>query len=300
MADQDSILRWSIHTLVEHVPGSSRAFWRRMLPTLISRGVLVKSGHGWLGRRAALDAALLEQTDEFRPARSYREHSRQPAMSSATDLNSIYPVDDAGQPVHDAPLIVERTCALTAHFDGLRDRLVDLIVSAHFVVGCVAWLSDEVVLAALARLPIGCQVVVQKEDFLRPDGRARGKVLRAGYEKLRCLDRIALPFGASELSQLGSQECGSVRCVGVAGGAFRPLMHHKFLVFLDGEFAPYATWTGSFNMSATAIRSRENAVVIRDRAVAETYGHEWCRMLAISEALDWQHRYVRPDWRFGS
>ena len=60
LAVNDQLTRWSLAELVALVPGSSRSFWRRVLPSLVSRHVLVKSGKGWLGRRGELERALLE------------------------------------------------------------------------------------------------------------------------------------------------------------------------------------------------------------------------------------------------
>ena len=53
---------WSAKRLVELVPGSTLRQWRRLIPELVERNVLVKRGRTWLGRRAAIEAALLSPT----------------------------------------------------------------------------------------------------------------------------------------------------------------------------------------------------------------------------------------------
>lgn len=53
-------------------------------------------------------------------------------------------------------------------FRNLKEELIACIKNADFVFGCVAWLTDFDVLAALAEKQ-GVNIAVQKEDFLRPD-----------------------------------------------------------------------------------------------------------------------------------
>jgi hypothetical protein len=49
-----------------------------------------------------------------------------------------------------------------------KDRLIRLIRQADIVLGCVAWVTSESILKALAEKK-GVSLIVQKEDFLRPD-----------------------------------------------------------------------------------------------------------------------------------
>src|SRR5262249_7338846 len=144
----------------------------------------------------------------------------------------------------------------------------------------VAWLTSKAILAALARLQ-GVSIIVQKEDFLRPDiesGPNWARRLRNLYE--------SLPVGLSrfDISRLESMDiCGNstlhpVRCVGNYNAEKAPAFprsHHKFVVFChwnEGEdecggwkeIEPYAVWTGSFNFTETANRSFENALILRD------------------------------------
>lgn len=190
-------------------------------------------------------------------------------------------------------------------FDNLPSYLCERIGDAHFVAGCMAWLTNRRVLGALASVPGGCQVVVQKEDFLRPGAIERNELMSL-YRALWCPDRDKLPTrtlkGRCALSYAGDPECAPVRCMGVRHrrGENGPRMHHKFFVFFNADLEPYAVWTGSFNATENGARSRENAVYLRSPQLAKLYAVEWTRTLALSESLDWNSAYVEPDWRFGS
>lgn len=72
-----------------------------------------------------------------------------------------------------------------------EERLVRLIAEARgqglLCYGAVAWLTNLRILEALSAVP--CRMLVQKEDFLRPDvgqraGGAWERLLRLVYEKL--------------------------------------------------------------------------------------------------------------------
>jgi hypothetical protein len=88
-------------------------------------------------------------------------------------------------------------------------------------------------------------------------------------------------------------------------------MHHKFLVFCRAvissegidysfELEPYEVWTGSFNFTQNAVMSLENALVLTDPSVVQSYFHEWEQIEAISEPLDWTEDWSAPQWRVGT
>lgn len=186
------------------------------------------------------------------------------------------------------------------------------------VYGCVAWLTDFDILNAMEGKSVG--IVVQKEEFLRPD-----KVLQSRRMWTETLRRkyTATVYGEghypcefpgfsfdTRLSDilpcfhLGVM--GPVRCIGYhrrTGDFGVPLMHHKFLVFARlcgqrGETArlePFCVWTGSFNMSTNASNSLENVVIIDDKRVAAAYSKEWANLYLNSEPLDWTHEYAVQD-----
>lgn len=184
-------------------------------------------------------------------------------------------------------------------FKNLERRLVAEISRHDYVFGCVAWLTHPDILRALATRRGVC-VVVQKEDFLRPDGDSKDykSWLRARYDELTGIDLI------TQLSVCSSNPAlGAVRCCGIGGKKNRPRCHHKFLVFvdqMDGWCRASVVWTGSFNFSKNAVASFENAVLINDEGIARAYLREFEQVVALSEPLDWAHEYVEPEYRIGT
>ncbi len=197
-------------------------------------------------------------------------------------------------------------------FEDHPARLIERIASAEVVVGCVAWLTHPAILAALAKKPAA--LVVQKEDFLRPDGATTKEQTRAAYARINGLERRQCRPLLASMCTSRDPTLDGVRCVGM-----RPTrnaeswvkMHHKFLVFgrfveedrdPDGEVfvEPYAVWTGSFNFTHNATRSFENAVYIADEKIAQAYFYEFQQVAALSEPLDWSSEYVEPEWRIGT
>ena len=191
------------------------------------------------------------------------------------------------------------------YIGNLIEPLCEWILKADVVVGCVAWMTHSVVLEALANT--SCQIIVQKEDWLRPDSDNSFERLREQYSALNS-NMINFEYNLSTGSYFNIE---AVRCVGMHNHSRSPAfprMHHKFLVFCRSEPAeeewgfprrcPFAVWTGSFNITNNGTNSRENAVVIEDEDIATTYYNEWMQMLFLSESLDWQHIWVAPQFRY--
>lgn len=143
-----------------------------------------------------------------------------------------------------------RASIITAYFDNLKINLIKHIQCATFVVGCVAWMTDGEILDELSKLNLGCSIVVQKEDFLRPDIGADfnwKNNLRKKYDKLyskcakwRIPGLVTLDYknGNKYDGDMTRQTCqvASVRCMGNLNSdrnpAF-PRMHNKFIVFCN-------------------------------------------------------------------
>lgn len=52
--------RWTAARLAELVDGTTRKWWLKTgIPMLMERGVLRKLGRGYIGRRSAIEAALM-------------------------------------------------------------------------------------------------------------------------------------------------------------------------------------------------------------------------------------------------
>lgn len=191
-------------------------------------------------------------------------------------------------------------------------RLMGLIDQYPYVLGCVAWLTDMKILSALSTRE-GVSVIVQKEDFLRPDldgSTDFALALRRAYDRLPKLWRYWAPGIASGLSVCCDPDTDPVRCVGNYNADKNPAwprMHNKFLIFCtktpgehEDALRPECVWTGSYNVTFNAQKSFENSVIIRDAAVADAYAKEWAQILAFSEPLDWESRWCAPEYRIGT
>lgn len=198
--------------------------------------------------------------------------------------------------------------AITTHFGDLTDPIVNFIRGSKSIVGCVAWLTAPTILKALSEVETA--IVVQKEDFLRPDQGQKNswrQSLRSSYGALsNSFVRYQFPYPLGMMDYLSDSTVDPVSCVGNHNAdkrAAMPRMHHKFLVRgtqSEDGFVPSAVWTGSFNLSNNGGNSFENAVEIHEVDVAQQYLKEFARVAALSEPLNWTHDWVSPRYRLGS
>lgn len=126
-----------------------------------------------------------------------------------------------------APGAIDECATVECWFDDLEGRIEAVLSSADGCCLAVAWFKSKRLMSAL---PGGrARVIVQSEKHVRP---------------------------------LPGVQC---RKIGLAkGGSDRPLMHNKFLIVKDAEGSTTALLTGSYNYTATASRSLENVVCIRN------------------------------------
>lgn len=255
------------------------------------------------------------------------------------DLNQLQPNVYDDWEVAPAPLRTaefDNVARVQVYFEGIEQKLIELIKRWPAFTGAVAWLNNFNVLDAMKGKSLG--IVVQKEDVLRPDddksgdwGRKLRTKLEATYmfgTELR--GNLLTVYRDCRLSDMGpmSAMVGTV-CVGIneAPGDrnSRPNMHNKFLVFGDfvrrartsedeandlplpsegvdnfyDVFKPRAVWTGSYNISNNANRSLENGVYIEDERVALMYYKQWGEIFLLGEALDWNKPWSGPVTRLG-
>jgi len=225
--------------------------------------------------------------------------------------------------------------SVQAVFENIEDFLIEKIRKHRdgMIFGCVAWLTSKRILEELSYCK-NVQIVVQKEDFLRPESPREQKQnywkadLQRRYRNVRfCFDRWNLKEPIKNLSMCSEQTVPGIRCMGNHNSdkspAF-PRMHNKFLVFCDYEepelddkdefllyaaeeidYWPVAVWTGSYNMSINAGNSLENGIYIEDREdkenlILNSYLMMHHKIFALSEDLDWSSKWCNPDFRIGS
>lgn len=213
-------------------------------------------------------------------------------------------------------------------FRELEDNLIEKI--KHFenglIFGSIAWLTSFKILDALAKCK-NVQIVLQKEDFLRPDLNVSSKndwqqTLRSKYDNLKfSLDRYDLHYPINELSVCGDPSVDAIRCVGNHNRDKKPAFpraHNKFLVFCEfitkstdetrrsreEIYKPISVWTGSFNLTVNAGNSFENAIYLEDKAgdnpIIAAFLKEHHQIFALSEKLDWEKDWIEPEFRIGT
>ena len=229
------------------------------------------------------------------------------------DLNKLQINTDEriGKKMEDNSIETEK---ISVYFRNIEERLLSHIKNADAVFGAVAWLTSDLILDELSKLK-NVSIVVQKEDFLRPDLNVRGdwkNKLREKYDNLQCeLTRYLFSNLIGSLSYCGDPSIDPVRCVGNNNKDKKPAfprMHNKFLVFAKVEehkneapkIIPYSVWTGSFNFTKNATNSLENALYITVPEIVNAYFNEYSQIFAISEPLDWESDWSTPEWRIGS
>lgn len=247
-----------------------------------------------------------------------KKHKRQLGNSWLQDGENLnqYKIDDEtrhGQQIEDFSIL---SGDIQVYFRNIEQILIEHIKKADVILGCVAWLTSFKILDALAEKQ--ASIIVQKEDFLRPDidaSKSWKNELRMRY------DKINMDISLAELSKMGLNyaswiEVQSVRCVGNHNREKKPAfprMHNKFLLFcndaekenpkdfLDIErIVPYAVWTGSYNLTQNASQSLENAIYTTKEDIVKAYHGEWGQIFALSEPLDWTDEWCAPEFRIGS
>ncbi|WAC50559.1 hypothetical protein [Frigoribacterium sp. SL97] len=186
--------------------------------------------------------------------------------------------------------------ATTAHLGDIAGPLSEFLRGSEAVVGCVAWVTSTRLVDALVGRPVS--LVLTKEWHLRSiDTKASSVRSRANLARLTGgLRRGDFPAPLSDIA--GHDDIEPVRVAGHiprARTANSPLMHHKFVVRLEGG-QPVAVWTGSFNFTVNAESSFENAVEIHDPVIAAAFLAEWARVATVSEPLDFAGGKAAPSW----
>ena len=194
----------------------------------------------------------------------------------------------------------------SVHFRGLKDKLISEINDSEIILGAVAWLTDYDLLEAISKRP--CQIVLQKEDFLRPDMEVilsnSSKIkLREAYNKLS-FEYTSINFSNKifELSYDEIFDIEPVRCFGFLTKKMKhcsPKMHNKFLIFCEFDYStnkikPKKVWSGSANLTEMSMYSLENAILIDNEIIAMQYLKEYEYIYYLSESLNWDTTWSSP------
>mgnify|MGYP001228644655 CR=1 FL=1 len=222
---------------------------------------------------------------------------------------------------------------MECYFKNLQSNLISKIKESDAVFGCIAWLTDFEILDAISETGYRL-LIVQKEDFLRPDSNSNSDWYDQLREKYYNLTKPSSKYSKyindydtelarhhfdrlCEMSYNNCDEMNGVRCVGNHNSEKKPAsprMHNKFLVFAkvehlgddcgNGFYAkniiPYAVWTGSYNFTRNGGNSFENAFYVKDEIFAKQYFNEFQQISCLSEPLDWEKPWVYPEYRIGS
>lgn len=238
-------------------------------------------------------------------------------MTANLNESLIPNADGPDEPLQDHSIELQ---GISIHFRDLESRLIKYIDNADAIFGCVAWLTNHKILDALADKTPNVSIVVQKEDFLKPDINTHDHWktdLYLKYQRIQCgISRHEFPKPISDMSVCSDPMFNGIRCVGNCNknrNPSFPRMHNKFLVFAEvvlGDteknhgynlhIEPKSVWTGSLNFSVSSTRSFENAIFINNKIIAKAYFDEFCQILALSEPLDWETEWMQPEWRIGS
>ena len=107
---------------------------------------------------------------------------------------------------------------VAVYFRNLDQYLIGHIRQARMVLGCFAWLTNKAILEALADVSEGVSIVVQKEDFIRPDTDSSKNWKAELHRRYSALitppERCAFGGLIGSLSYCGNPTLQAVRCVG--------------------------------------------------------------------------------------
>lgn len=190
---------------------------------------------------------------------------------------------------------------IDVYFKNIEDIIVEKIRTSNNIVGCVAWLTNKRILKELSKKETVC-IVVQDEDFLRPDIGFDGNKQKFKETMKNLYDKI--PNNEIYLTNLGinmmrSVESGIRRCGYINKDkvpAF-PRMHNKFIICDNKEVI-----TGSFNYTENSTNSLENIVCIREKSIVDAYYHQFGDIVVMSVPLNWEGQWKpsESELRYGS
>jgi hypothetical protein len=201
---------------------------------------------------------------------------------------------------------------LEVYFEDIEDKIIEKIRKADLVFGCIAWLTNEKILKEMEKKH--CVIVVQEEDFLRPDINFDGdkqKWKNKIFELYKQLDGHELQFIIKDINYFRWVNTG-VRRFGFINKdkspAF-PRMHNKFIICAKYNTEDHNTTmtfneviTGSYNYTYNSTNSIENIMCVKDEKIVNAYFENFKDILVCSVPLDWSAEWKPSpdDLRYGS
>ncbi len=123
-------------------------------------------------------------------------------------------------------------------FRNIKSHLYRKMFDAYAIMGCVAWLTDFDILDPMGVPRGGVQMIVQKEDFLRPDIGPHKEnwkdLLRIRYNNLRPTGLHMMAITGEGVSVGGDASPEAVRCVGNHNSSRDPAFPRIALVISIG------------------------------------------------------------------
>jgi hypothetical protein len=193
---------------------------------------------------------------------------------------------------------------IEVYFKNIEKTIINKIKQYKYVVGCVAWLTNKNILKELAKCK-SVLIIVQEEDFLRPDTNFNG-------DKLKWKEKIKKLYSKLEKGPIDSMCWGvnSGRDDSIETGIRRfglvnekkipafPRMHNKFIFcyneleyIMNGDEYKFITdgevITGSYNYTENSNNSLENIIGIKDKKIINGYFKQFVEISTMSMPLNW-------------
>lgn len=208
-------------------------------------------------------------------------------------------------------------------FKNLETACINFISDSDAIFGAIAWLTNRNIIQALSKTK--CRIILNKENYLYSDlciandDKEYNKTILSLYNNLNMFGSRSRGFiytlKDSPITRMNdTNKDYPVSCIGTPIKEDGPKMHHKFMIscnydpvrvdeFVSGNapsdlyckdeqesfdyycLKPMKVWTGSYNFSKMANRSLENAIIINDENIADSYLREWSQIYPLSEIV---------------
>lgn len=193
---------------------------------------------------------------------------------------------------------------------------IDSLKRGDYIFIACAWLTEtpmlERLIAAVQERQVFCQIVVQKERWLRTKESLLAKYAQLGENMY---DADMIPFTEDNSVGVGGKTKRSGRMISVGAVRVfgegqdteaRPLMHHKMAImgrFVRNEHGNMTCFSnrlvlGSFNWTRRSTRSLESVIIAHNSALAAIAQQHYSAILRESEPLAFRTLCKSPAGSF--